>query len=145
MRSRRGRPHRIPFGLLLIALGIAVGVAAYLVDRADEGSAGPPTTPGARVKVSPEETAAGMTGSASPSSSPEPKGRLLIHGTGDVSLDPSYIPAFRTKGCGWAWSGLHGLFEHDDLTIINQECPSTDDVAPLDKTFVFRCDPGALD
>ena len=34
MTSRRGHPFRIPFGLLLIALGVAVGVAAYLVDRA---------------------------------------------------------------------------------------------------------------
>ncbi|HET8526025.1 MAG TPA: CapA family protein [Actinomycetota bacterium] len=141
MRSRHARHRRIPFGLLLIAFGIAVGVAAYLVDRADEGSARPPTTPEAR--VSPEVRSAGTTGSASPS--PEPKGRLLIHGTGDVSLDPSYIPAFQTNGYGWAWSGLHGLFERDDLTIINSECPSTDVVASLDKTFVFRCDPGALD
>ena len=143
MTSRHARPSRIPFGLLLIALGIAVGVAAYLVDRADEGSAGPPTTPEAR--VSPDETSAGTTGSASPRSSPAPKGRLLIHGTGDVSLDPSNIPAFQTNGYGWAWSGLHGLFERDDLTIINNECPSTDVVAPVDKTFVFRCDPRALD
>jgi poly-gamma-glutamate synthesis protein (capsule biosynthesis protein) len=141
--SRHARPSRIPFGLLLIALGIAVGVAAYLVDRADEGSAGPPTTPEAR--VTPDETSAGTTGSASPSSSPAPKGRLLIHGTGDVSLDPSYILAFQANSYGWAWSGLHGLFERDDLTIINNECPSTDVVAPVDKRFVFRCDPGALD
>ncbi len=29
--------------------------------------------------------------------------------------------------------------------MINHECPSTDIVAPLDKQFVFRCDPDALD
>jgi poly-gamma-glutamate synthesis protein (capsule biosynthesis protein) len=62
-----------------------------------------------------------------------------------VSLDPTYIPAFRSNGYGWAWSGLGGLFRRDDLTVINHECPSTDVVAPLDKTFVFRCDPAALD
>ena len=39
----------------------------------------------------------------------------MIHGTGDVSLDPSYIPAFRSNGYDWAWSGLGGLFRHDDL------------------------------
>jgi poly-gamma-glutamate synthesis protein (capsule biosynthesis protein) len=69
----------------------------------------------------------------------------VIHGTGDVSLDPSYIPALRANGYGWAWSGLEGLFREDDLTIVNHECPSTDIVAPLSKTFVFRCDPEALD
>ena len=47
----------------------------------------------------------------------------MIHGTGDVSLDPSQIPAFRTHGYDWAWSGLGGLFNHDDLTIANLECP----------------------
>jgi hypothetical protein len=139
--SRRGRRSRIPFGLLLIALGVAVGVIAYLIGSADEGETAPPTTPEAR--VTPDAKAAG--GDASPSPSPEPKGKLLIHGTGDVSLDPSYIPAFQTNGYGWAWSGLDGLFDRDDLTIINHECPSTDVVAPLDKTFVFRCDPEALD
>ena len=68
----------------------------------------------------------------------------MIHGTGDVSLDPDYIPAFRTNGYGWAWSGLDGLFRDDDLTVINHECPSTDIVAPLPKKFMFRCDPEAL-
>jgi poly-gamma-glutamate synthesis protein (capsule biosynthesis protein) len=68
----------------------------------------------------------------------------VIHGTGDVSLDPSYIPAFRTNGYEWAWSGLGGLFRRDDLTVINHECPSTDIVAPVPKEFSFRCDPAAL-
>jgi poly-gamma-glutamate capsule biosynthesis protein CapA/YwtB (metallophosphatase superfamily) len=139
--SRRSRRFRIPFGLLLIALGVAVGVIAYLVERADEAETAPPTTPEAR--VTPDAKAAGGDGSPSPNR--EPKGALLIHGTGDVSLDPSYIPALQTKGYDWAWSGLDGLFDRDDLTIINHECPSTDVVAPLDKTFVFRCDPEALD
>jgi poly-gamma-glutamate synthesis protein (capsule biosynthesis protein) len=61
-----------------------------------------------------------------------------------VSLDPSYIPAFRTNGYDWAWSGLNGLFRRDDLTVINHECPSTDIVAPIPKEFSFRCDPAAL-
>jgi poly-gamma-glutamate capsule biosynthesis protein CapA/YwtB (metallophosphatase superfamily) len=69
----------------------------------------------------------------------------VIHGTGDVSLDPGYIPAFRSNGYAWAWSGLDGLFRRDDLTIINHECPSTDVVDPIQKTFSFRCDPRALD
>jgi poly-gamma-glutamate synthesis protein (capsule biosynthesis protein) len=69
---------------------------------------------------------------------------LVIHGTGDVSLDPGYIPAFRSNGYGWAWSGLGGLFLRDDLTVINLECPATEMSAPVAKQFVFRCDPAAL-
>jgi capsule synthesis protein PGA_cap len=69
---------------------------------------------------------------------------LVIHVTGDVTLDPSYIPAFRSNGYGWAWSVLGGLFEHDDLTMINLECPATTVIAPVPKEFDFRCDPAAL-
>jgi poly-gamma-glutamate capsule biosynthesis protein CapA/YwtB (metallophosphatase superfamily) len=69
---------------------------------------------------------------------------LVIHATGDVSLDPSQIPAFRTRGYGWAWSGLGGLFDQDDLTMVNLECPATDIVDPEPKVFTFRCDPQAL-
>ena len=68
----------------------------------------------------------------------------MIHGTGDVSLDPSYLPVFGSRGYGWAWSGLGGLFRRDDLTVINLECPATTVVAPIPKEFSFRCDPGAL-
>jgi hypothetical protein len=71
-------------------------------------------------------------------------GSLVIHGTGDVSLDPSQIPAFRTHGYDWAWSGLGGLFGRDDLTMVNLECPVTDIVDPEPKAFTFRCDPQAL-
>ncbi len=49
--------------------------------------------------------------------------RIVVHGTGDVSLDPDYIPALRENGYAHAWSGLGGLFTADDLTIVNLECP----------------------
>jgi poly-gamma-glutamate synthesis protein (capsule biosynthesis protein) len=142
---RHARRARIPFGLVLVGLAIAVGFAAYLVADDDgqdgpAGSARAAATGDAPAVESPAETT-----QPSPSPTEEPKGRLVIHGTGDVSLDPSYIPAFRANGYGWAWSGLNGLFRRDDLTVINHECPSTDVVAPLAKTFVFRCDPDALD
>jgi len=84
-------------------------------------------------------------GVASPTSTDRPpRGTLVIHGTGDVSLDPAQIPAFRTHGYDWAWSGLDGLFDRDDLTIVNLECPATDIVDPEPKAFTFRCDPEAL-
>ena len=72
------------------------------------------------------------------------RGTLVLHGTGDVSLDPWQLPVFRTKGYGWAWSGLGGLFRRDDLTVANLECPVTDVVDPVAKPFTFRCDPDAL-
>ena len=145
MTSRHARRARLPFGVVLVALAIAVGAAAYLLadDGGENGPAGSEraaATGDAPAVESPAEKT-----EPSPSPAEVPKGRLVIHGTGDVSLDPSYIPAFRSNGYGWAWSGLDGLFRRDDLTVINHECPSTDIVAPLAKTFVFRCDPGALD
>lgn len=70
------------------------------------------------------------------------KGWLVIHGTGDVNLDPSYIPALVSRGYEWAWSGLDRLFLDDDLTLVNLECsPSSLGVAE-DKEFVFQCADG---
>ena len=130
---------------MLIALGIAVGFAANLVGR--DGGDGGPESPERSVATTGAPEVEGPTGAtaAAPSPSEEPKEPLVIHGTGDVSLDPGYIPAFRSNGYGWAWSGLDGLFRRDDLTVINHECPSTDIVAPIPKALVFRCDPDALD
>ncbi len=87
----------------------------------------------------PPSTAAAPAGTASPV-----RGRLVVHGTGDVNLDPSYIPAFRTRGYDHAWSGLDGLFTADDLTVVNLECPVSDRGSPVPKDFTFRCDPAAL-
>jgi hypothetical protein len=141
MTARHARRGRIPFGLVMVALAIVVAASAYLVARDGE-----PGTDPLRRNVA-AKGAASPTAEPEPSPSPpeETKEPLLIHGTGDVSLDPGYIPAFQSNGYGWAWSGLNGLFKRDDLTVINHECPSTDIVAPLAKTFVFRCDPDALD
>jgi poly-gamma-glutamate synthesis protein (capsule biosynthesis protein) len=73
-----------------------------------------------------------------------PKETLVIQGTGDVNLDPSYIPALAVNGWGHAWSGLEGLFLEDDLTVINLECAPSDLGAPEPKEFVFRCPPESL-
>jgi poly-gamma-glutamate synthesis protein (capsule biosynthesis protein) len=70
---------------------------------------------------------------------------LLIHGTGDVVVDPDYIPNLRAFGYDYAWSGVDGLFKRDDLTVINLECTVSNLGDPLPKTFIFRCDPEALD
>lgn len=74
----------------------------------------------------------------------EPKGTLVIHGTGDVAVDPNYIPALRANGWDYAWTGLDGLFIEDDLTVVNLECVPSDIGTALNKAFVFRCPTEAL-
>jgi poly-gamma-glutamate capsule biosynthesis protein CapA/YwtB (metallophosphatase superfamily) len=95
-------------------------------------------------RVSAALTLASCAGASTPTTDQGARGTLVIHGTGDVSLDPSQIPAFRTHGYGWAWCGLDGLFGRDDLSMVNLECPVTDIVDPEPKAFPFRCDPLAL-
>jgi poly-gamma-glutamate synthesis protein (capsule biosynthesis protein) len=69
---------------------------------------------------------------------------LVIQGTGDVNLDPTYIQALAAEGWDHAWSGLDGFLLEDDLTVINLECAPSALGAPLDKDFVFRCPPESL-
>jgi poly-gamma-glutamate capsule biosynthesis protein CapA/YwtB (metallophosphatase superfamily) len=135
-RNRVGR--RLPsaksatalvLALALIGVTIAMAIRAAGRDTSDHGALGSPSN---------------GTATPSPSGPTMVRHRLLIHGTGDVSLDPSYIPAFRSRGYEWAWSGLSGLLRRDDLTVINLECPATDVQDPATKEFVFRCDPDAL-
>lgn len=89
------------------------------------------------------ETPAAATAQA-PTPASRDRSRLVVHGTGDVNLDPAYVPALRTNGWAHAWSGLDGLFTGDDLTVINLECPVSRRGTPVPKEFVFRCDPDAL-
>lgn len=70
---------------------------------------------------------------------------VVIHGTGDVALDPDYIPRFRSEGYAVAFAGLGGLFRADDLTVINLECTPSNLGSPLPKEFTFRCDPASLE
>ncbi|HKZ75538.1 MAG TPA: CapA family protein [Actinomycetota bacterium] len=140
-RRREKLPIAVPLGgsliTVLVVAVVAVATGGGGVEAPPEGTGSPSATP-SEVRV----PASGGPEGAAPAG--ERRGTLVIHGTGDVSLDPDYIPAFRTEGYGWAWSGLGGLFQEDDLTVINLECPATDVSAPEAKTFVFRCDPAAL-
>ncbi len=74
---------------------------------------------------------------------PEPR-RLVISGTGDVNLDPTFVRTFAEKGYEHAWTGLGGVFHTDDLTIVNLECSASNLGTPWDKPYTFRCDPDAL-
>lgn len=101
------------------------------------------TAPTAVAVDPPDETPAAATATA-PTAAPQARQRLVVHGTGDVNLDPDYIPALRTYGWAHAWSGLDGLFTTDDLTVINLECPVSERGTLVPKQFTFRCDPAAL-
>lgn len=159
--------HRLPgarkrsIGSLMAVLAamllVAIAVRAVLGDEGDRssrpdgrgassapqgaapgkggGESGTPEAPGSTLP------SAARSPSAAPSQHRDP---LVIHGTGDVNLDPSYIPNFQTFGYGYAWSGLAGLFQKDDLTVINLECAVSDLGSPAAKEFTFRGDPDAL-
>ncbi|HET6953865.1 MAG TPA: CapA family protein [Acidimicrobiales bacterium] len=89
-------------------------------------------------------SAPATTATTLPASPAPPRGQLVVSATGDVNLDPGYIPALRTRGYEHAWSGLQGIFQQDDLSIINLECAVSDLGVPEVKEFTFRCDPAAL-
>jgi poly-gamma-glutamate synthesis protein (capsule biosynthesis protein) len=155
-RARHARRPRVPIAALLAVLVALGGAAAWAAARAGRDGGGGPVAGAAGGSATPTpEASASDTVRASPgvSAAPTPtetrapappKQGLVIHATGDVSLDPHYIPSFVANGYAWAWTGLGGLFRRDDLTLINHECPSTEIVAPIPKTFSFRCDPAAL-
>src|SRR6478735_3138043 len=102
-------------------LSALVGAALVLL-AACAAPTEPPPGPTAAAAASAPATAA-LEGSPP---SEAPRGTLVIHGTGDVNLDPSYIPALRSRGYEHAWTGLRGLFTDDDLTVVNMECPVSD-------------------
>lgn len=141
MSARHGRRAPVPFWLALVVLLAVGGGVVWSTSRPDAGRSAPRSPdPG----PSGPRTGPANGPSSGQSVSQGSRGTLVIHGTGDVSLDPSYLPVFRSRGYGWAWSGLGGLFRRDDLTVVNLECPATTVVAPIPKQFSFRCDPVAL-
>jgi poly-gamma-glutamate capsule biosynthesis protein CapA/YwtB (metallophosphatase superfamily) len=133
--------------------GILLGVVAFLLTG---GSAlllaapdttlarRPPTSfvAPAQTGAAPDSTAAPTT--SAPSTTSPPRAPLVIHGTGDVNTDISYIPALAEEGHGYAWDGVRELFLSDDLTVVNLECTPSPKGEPLDKAFVFRCDQDSL-
>ena len=128
--------------MLAVVVGTAAAGYLYRDEVADLLGGGPepvPSPPASTASPSP-------TASPRPTSTPtqEPKGRLLIHGTGDVNLDPSYIPNLAANGYGYAWTGLDGLFRDDDLSVVNLECAISTRGTPFPKEFTFRGPPEAL-
>jgi len=130
---------------------MAAAAAVFTIWRLIGSEAGTTSSTVALVLGSNTATVTSTPGSSTTTSSsttttstlPE-KGWLVIQGTGDVNLDPGYIPALAVEGWDHAWSGLDGLFVEDDLTVINLECAPSASGSPLDKDFVFRCPPESL-
>ncbi len=73
------------------------------------------------------------------------RGRLVIHGTGDVNLDWRTLGNLRRFGYEYAFSGVSHLFRNDDLTVINLECSVSErgERTPW-KRFNFRAEPRSL-
>ena len=129
--------------LAVLVGGMVLGAASFAVWAARDAPVAEDTT----VFVALDAT---TTSSSTTTTAPQPapttttttlleRGWLVIQGTGDVAVDPVYIPAFAEKGWDHAWSGIDGLFLEDDLTVINLECVPSDIGSPLEKKFVFRC------
>ena len=146
--------------------GLALGLVAFACAGQSAGdlnaprttqnaplSSAPRTTQNAPLSSAPRTTqnaplpsatvpAPATTTSAPPTTTAPAPGWVTIHATGDVNLDPGYIPALASNGYEWAWSGLDGLFLDDDLTLVNLECSPSSLGAAEDKEFVFQCPDG---
>lgn len=134
--------------LLVLVGGLLLGTAAFV---ASDGAAAPETVAAPTTTTSSTTSTSTTTTTTTTTTIPTtttttipPRGTLVIHGTGDVNTDVSYIPALAENGHAHAWSGLDGLFVEDDLTVINLECTPSDGGTPLPKEFVFRCDLDSL-
>jgi poly-gamma-glutamate synthesis protein (capsule biosynthesis protein) len=128
--------------LVVLAGGALVGVSAFGLFNLGTPDPTIETTPEAlasSTSTAPPPSSSTSTTSISTTTTIPPKGTLVIQGTGDVNLDPNYIPALGANGYDYAWAALDGFFRDDDLTVINLECAPSDLGAAEPKKFVFRC------
>jgi poly-gamma-glutamate capsule biosynthesis protein CapA/YwtB (metallophosphatase superfamily) len=131
----------LPKIAFLILSAVAAGGAALLL--VNDALAGEPESSPAAASPTTSSTSSTTTSTTSTSTTTtttlRPKGELVIEGTGDVNLDPTYISALGENGYDYAWQGLDGLFTEDDLTVVNLECAPSDIGEAQSKKFVFRC------
>jgi hypothetical protein len=148
MTSRSGEgKHRRSIGSTrsLVTVVAVVAILGMVAVFARAAFAPIPRSAGPSPSRGPSAAApSSVPSSTSPSVSAVRLGKLVIHGAGDVSLDPSFVTTYKTHGYAWAWTGLNGLFKHDDLTVVNLECPVSTLGSPVPKTFNFRGDVAAL-
>jgi poly-gamma-glutamate capsule biosynthesis protein CapA/YwtB (metallophosphatase superfamily) len=147
--GRHRAPARMSFVPVLIALlVIAVGV---VIGRAVIGGGGDQnpalgTSSSTRATGAASGPASGSpTGGPHTSSTPAPppKRALVIHGAGDTNVDSGYI-GVSPSNYDTLLSGMNGLFQRDDVTVVNLECSVTRIGTAVPKEFNFHGDPGAL-
>jgi poly-gamma-glutamate synthesis protein (capsule biosynthesis protein) len=143
MRGDHARTPPVPFWVLAIVLVIVLTVTIVTASARSDGDDAATTGSGSPSVVVPGPAVA-RAAPPSPSPAAPTRSRIVIHGAGDVSLDPGYISTYASQGYGYAWSGLGGLFRRDDLTVVNVECPVTDAGSQLSKEFSFHGTPDAL-
>jgi len=154
LRALRRNPFAVIAFLLLCAACVDASASTETTAVAPSvTSAGAPTQPST---VSTSTTLLPATTASAPANPPPttvpptttttvpPRGELVIHGVGDVAVDPSYIYTLAVEGYDYALAGLEGLFGEDSLSVINLECAASNLGTPADKEFNFRCDPEAL-
>lgn len=139
--------------VLFMAFAVVVGACATSEAALPQTTAasaplraepGGPTTSEAQDTTSSGATVAPSTTEGTTTTTLPPRGRLVVSATGDVNLDPGYIPALAAEGFRHPWTGLQRIFEDDDLTIVNLECAASNLGSALAKQFTFRCDTDAL-
>jgi hypothetical protein len=141
-RGRHAVGRVVPWWAVAVVL-VVLAAGGFALARTVWDQPAPPGT-GAEPSPSLPPVGASPTPTTPVSPSGRAEGPLVIHGTGDVSLDPSYIATFASRGYGYAWSGMGGLFRRDDLTVVNLECAVSDVGTAVPKEFNFRGDPDAL-
>jgi len=149
--------HRIRFLRVLVGMAfvtLAAGCSTGAIASPPPDTAFTPVTalpPAPTVEPAPTATTTqplenvpSSTTTTTSAAVPTPRTRLVVSGTGDVNLDPTFVRSFRSEGYEYAWSGLGGILDADDLTIVNLECSASNLGTPWDKPWNFRCDPDAL-
>ena len=68
---------------------------------------------------------------------------VVISIAGDILLDRGVAASIEKNGADYPYAAVESIFQHDDLTIANLECPLTTagGGAMKQKQFVFRADP----
>ena len=140
--GRHAQRPAASFWLLVVCVALVAGTLFVVLGGRGDGDR--PRAVGSSEGATPAEPSSTTAGSDPPSPAPERRGGLVLHGTGDVNLDPTYISSFASQGYDYAWSGLDGLFRRDDLTVVNLECAVSDRGSAIPKEFNFRGDPDAL-
>ncbi len=133
--------------LVVLIGGATVGVAAFTIWGMVDDESAPTTTEALAAPTTTVSSTTSPTATTLPPTTTTTlptRQQLVIQGTGDVAVDPDYIPVLEREGWDYAWSGLDGLFLDDDLTVINLECVPSDLGSPEPKEFVFRCPTRAL-